>query len=293
MKNKFCSNCGQQLEAGAKFCPQCGATQNVAPSNQGQPVNQQPQTPPVQPNPQSYQQAPQQPNMQQGYQQQVPPTGQQPYQQQVPPTGQYQQRVNQFTNDIKKFKNVVPGQMGSQPNLGFWDSVKYVTANTFDFKTPEIRKAVYWWGTLGQCIVGLALYMIMYFFAITGFSSGSELMLLLGNLFYIIFYVFCCASGISLLAAAVRRTRYIANNPWLVLVPFYNIYLLLVDHPQYQSQPYQQPNQMQQPYQQQNYGQQPQYMNQQQAPQQPVQNQHQPQQVPSQKPNDDQNTPQN
>ncbi|WP_404389152.1 zinc-ribbon domain-containing protein [Ligilactobacillus animalis] len=25
MENKFCSNCGQQLEAGAKFCPQCGA----------------------------------------------------------------------------------------------------------------------------------------------------------------------------------------------------------------------------------------------------------------------------
>lgn len=75
MENKFCSNCGQQLEAGVKFCPQCGTTQNVAPSNQGQPVNQQPQTPPVQPTPQSYQQAPQQPNMQQGYQQQVPPTG--------------------------------------------------------------------------------------------------------------------------------------------------------------------------------------------------------------------------
>ena len=277
MENKFCSNCGQQLEAGAKFCPQCGATQNVAPSNQGQPVNQQPQTPPVQPNPQSYQQAPQQPNMQQGYQQQVPPTG------------QYQQRVNQFTDDIKKFKNVVPGQMGSQPNLGFWDSVKYVTANTFDFKTPETRKAVYWWGTLGQCIVLLALYMIVILLTTMVLGSGSELLFLLANVFGIVLYAFWAVSGISLLAAAVRRTRYIANNPWLVLVPFCNIYLLLVDHPQYQSQPYQQPNQMQQPYQQQNYGQQPQYMNQQQAPQQPVQNQHQPQQVPSQKPNDDQN----
>ncbi len=79
MENKFCMSCGQQLDAGAKFCPYCGATQPTeAPNTQAQGGNSQPvgqpqtpQTPPVQPNPnmqQGYQQAPQQPGMQ--YQQQ-------------------------------------------------------------------------------------------------------------------------------------------------------------------------------------------------------------------------------
>ncbi len=285
MENKFCSNCGQQLEAGAKFCPQCGATQNVAPSNQGQPVNQQPQTPPVQPNPQSYQQAPQQPNMQQGYQQQVPPTGQQPYQQQVPPTGQYQQMPPQpgmqerVKEDLNRFKNQVPGQAGTQPELGFIDSMKYCLANTFDFMTPESRKSVFWWNYLGAVLI-MTIGIVIMFIPIVG---------------VLVYSIAQVGLWMGIYAAGVRRMRYIGKSPWLIIVPFYRVYLLIIDKPQpYMGQPmYQQPNQMQQPYQQQNYGQQPQYMNQQQAPQQPVQNQHQPQQVPSQKPNNDQNTPQN
>ncbi|WHQ79901.1 zinc-ribbon domain-containing protein [Ligilactobacillus animalis] len=281
MENKFCSNCGQQLEAGAKFCPQCGATQNVAPSNQGQTVNQQPQTPPVQPKPQSYQQAPQQPNMQQGYQQQVPPTGQQPYQQQVPPTGQYQQMPPQpgmqerVKEDLNRFKNQVPGQAGAQPELGFIDSMKYCLANIFDFMTPESRKSVFWWNFLGAALI-MTIGIVIMFIPIVG---------------VLVYSIAQVGLWIGIYAAAARRMRYIGKSPWLIIVPFYRVYLLIIDKPQpYMGQPmYQQPNQMQQPYQQQNYGQQPQYMNQQQAPQQLVQNQHQPQQVPSQKPNDDQN----
>lgn len=260
MENKFCSNCGQQLEAGAKFCPQCGATQNVAPSNQGQPVNQQPQTPPVQPNPQSYQQAPQQPNMQQGYQQQVPPTGQQPYQQQVPPTGQYQQPMPKLRMSMKQLKNQIPGQAGPQPELNFIDSLKYTMVNIIDFKTPESRKAVYWWNTLAitgfNVIVWIIISMIVSVTEYSIFYTSYDMM---GDLLYILLSLINIPLLLSNLSAAVRRIIYLGENPWLVLVPGYNVYLLVTDKKTYCQQPYQQ-----------NYGQQPQ------MPQQPMQNQQQP-----------------
>lgn len=265
MENKFCSNCGQQLEAGAKFCPQCGATQNVAPSNQGQPVNQQPQTPPVQPNPQSYQQAPQQPNMQQGYQQQVPPTGQQPYQQQVPPTGQYQQPMPKLRMSMKQLKNQIPGQAGPQPELNFIDSLKYTMVNIIDFKTPESRKAVYWWNTLAitgfNVIVWIIISMIVSVTEYSIFYTSYDMM---GDLLYILLSLINIPLLLSNLSAAVRRIIYLGENPWLVLVPGYNVYLLVTDKKTYYQQPYQQ-----------NYGQQPQMPQQPQAPQQPMQNQQQ------------------
>lgn len=274
MENKFCMSCGQQLDAGAKFCPYCGATQPTeAPNTQAQGGNsqpvgqpQQPQTPPVQPNPntqQGYQQVPQQPGMQ--------------YQQQ----GQYQQ--NRVVKDFKKYKNDVPGQAGPQPKLGFIDSIKYIAVNTFDFKTPETRKSVYWWGVLGGTIITTILVIIQNLLAVLALASYSEFLALVTWFVVIVFYAFDLAYGISILAAMVRRTRYITNNPWLVLVPFYNLYLMLVDYPQYNPNMYQQ---YQQPYQQQNMNQAPNQMPQQplqqQAPQQPVQPQ-----------NNDQNTPQN
>lgn len=254
MENKFCSNCGQQLEAGAKFCPQCGATQNVASSNQGQPVNQQPQTPPVQPNPQSYQQAPQQPNMQQGYQQQVPPTG------------QYQQPMPKLRMSMKQLKNQIPGQAGPQPELNFIDSLKYTMVNIIDFKTPESRKAVYWWNTLAitgfNVIVWIIISMIVSVTEYSIFYTSYDVM---GDLLYILLSLINIPLLLSNLSAAVRRIIYLGENPWLVLVPGYNVYLLVTDKKTYYQQPYQQ-----------NYGQQPQMPQQPQAPQQPMQNQQQP-----------------
>lgn len=297
MENKFCVSCGQQLEAGAKFCPHCGASQPVeqnqqpqagttqqqAPQMQQQPTQAQPaqpQTPPVQPQAQQ-QTPPVQPTPQQGYQQNG--------YQQAGQQGQFQKHVN----DFKKYRNTVPGQGGTQPKLGFLDSVKYMAANTFDFKTPETRKAVFWWGVLGGGIVTTILEILKQIMALVAVSSLSEFLAILTYIIMIIAGIFDLLYGISFLSGMVRRIRYITNNPWLVLVPFYNLYLMLLDYPQYNPQMYQQ-NQMQQPgqyqqYQQQNMNQMP-NMNQapNQMPQQPVQNQQ-----PVQQNNNDQNTPQN
>lgn len=265
MENKFCVSCGQQLEAGSKFCPHCGASQPIEPMQQQakQVQSAQPQMPP---------------NPQQGYQQNG-------YQQ-----GQFQKHVN----DFKKYRNTVPGQSGVQPQLGFLDSVKYMAANTFDFKTPETRKAVFWWGVLGGGIVITILEILKQIMAVVAVSSLSEFFAILTYIIMIIAGIFDLLYGISFLSGMVRRIRYITNNPWLVLVPFYNLYLMLLDYPQYNSQMYQQ-NQMQQPNQYQQY-QQHQNMNRMpninqvpnQMPQQPVQNQQ-----PVQPNNNDQNTPQN
>lgn len=272
-------SCGQQLDAGAKFCPYCGATQPTeAPNTQAQggnsqPVGQpqqpqtppmQPQTPPVQPNPntqQGYQQGPQQPGMQY---------------QQYPQQPGVQERVKQ---DLNRFKNAIPGQVGPQPELGFIDSIKYCLANIFDFMTPESRKSVYWWFTLGSILISIV----------------GMVILLIPIIGMIVYSIATTALTIASFAAGVRRIRYIGKSPWWILVPFYNLYLLVIDKPQpYMGQPMYQQNQMQQPYQQvpqQQYQQQnmnqapnqmPQQPLQQQAPQQPVQPQ-----------NDDQNTPQN
>lgn len=280
MENKFCMSCGQQLEAGAKFCPHCGATQPTeAPNTQAQGGNDQPvgqqvppqtppmqqQTPPVQPNPnmqQGYQQAPQQPGMQY---------------QQYPQQPGVQERVKQ---DLNRFKNTIPGQAGPQPELGFIDSIKYCLANIFDFMTPESRKAVYWWFTLGIILIYIVGAVVL-FIPIIGPIAYS---------------VATTALTIAAYAAGARRIRYVGKSPWWILMPIYNLYLLVIDKPQpYMGQPMYQQNQMQQPYQQvpqQQYQQQnmnqapnqmPQQPLQQQAPQQPVQ--------PSQ--NNDQNTPQN
>lgn len=264
-------SCGQQLDAGAKFCPYCGATQPTeAPNTQAQggnsqPVGQpqqpqtppmQPQTPPVQPNPntqQGYQQVPQQPGMQ--YQQQ----GQY---QQYPQQPGMQERVKQ---DFNRFKNAIPGQVGPQPELGFIDSIKYCLANIFDFMTPESRKSVYWWFMLGIILIYIVGAVIL-FIPIIGPIAYS---------------VATTALTIAAYAAGVRRIRYVGKSPWWILMPIYNLYLLVIDKPQpYMGQPmYQQvpPQQYQQQYQQQNMNQVPNQM-----PQQPVQPQ-----------NNDQNTPQN
>lgn len=229
-------------------------------------MNQQPQTPPVQPNPQSYQQAPQQPNMQQGYQQQVPPTGQQPYQQQVPPTGQYQQPMPKLRMSMKQLKNQIPGQAGPQPELNFIDSLKYTMVNIIDFKTPESRKAVYWWNTLAitgfNVIVWIIISMIVSVTEYSIFYTSYDVM---GDLLYILLSLINIPLLLSNLSAAVRRIICLGENPWLVLVPGYNVYLLVTDKKTYYQQPYQQ-----------NYGQQPQMPQQPQAPQQPMQNQQQP-----------------
>lgn len=283
MENKFCMSCGQQLEAGAKFCPYCGATQPTeAPNTQAQggnsqPVGQpqtppmQPQTPPVQPNPntqQGYQQVPQQPGMQ--YQQQ----GQyQQYPQQ--PGMQYQQPVQKPIFTLKQLKNQVPGQTGPQPELNFIDSLKYTMANIVDFKTPESRKSVYWWNTLAISVFNIIVWIIISMIvSVTEYSFFYTSYDMMGDLLYILLSLINIPLLLSNLSAAIRRIIYLGENPWLVLVPGYNIYLLVTDKKTYYQQPYQQ-----------NYGQQ-------QVPQQPMQNQQQPlqpQQVPTKKQTNDQN----
>lgn len=271
-------SCGQQLDAGAKFCPYCGAAQPTeAPNTQAQggnsqPVGQpQPQTPPVQPNPniqQGYQQVPQQPGMQ--YQQQ----GQyQQYPQQ--PGMQYQQPVQKPSFTLKQLKNQVPGQIGPQPELNFIDSLKYTMANIVDFKTPESRKSVYWWNTLAISVFNIIVWIIISMIvSVTEYSFFYTSYDMMGDLLYILLSLINIPLLLSNLSAAIRRIIYLGENPWLVLVPGYNIYLLVTDKKTYYQQPYQQ-----------NYGQQ-------QAPQQPMQNQQQPlqpQQVPTKKQTNDQN----
>ncbi|MDO4457459.1 MAG: zinc ribbon domain-containing protein [Ligilactobacillus murinus] len=278
MENKFCMSCGQQLDAGAKFCPYCGATQPTeAPNTQAQGGNQpvgqpqQPQTPPVQPNPntqQGYQQVPQQPGMQ--YQQQ----GQyQQYPQQ--PGMQYQQPVQKPSFTLKQLKNQVPGQTGPQPELNFIDSLKYTMANIVDFKTPESRKSVYWWNTLAISVFNIIVWIIISMIvSVTEYSFFYTSYDMMGDLLYILLSLINIPLLLSNLSAAIRRIIYLGENPWLVLVPGYNIYLLVTDKKTYYQQPYQQ-----------NYGQQ-------QVPQQPMQNQQQPlqpQQVPTKKQTNDQN----
>lgn len=221
MENKFCMSCGQQLEAGAKFCPHCGATQPTEALNtqaQGgndQPVGQQvtpqtppmqQQTPPVQPNPnmqQGYQQAPQQPGMQE-----------------------------RFKQDYARFKNNISVEASMQPQLGFVDSVKYTLANTFDTMTPESRKSVFWWACLGFTLIDIALYMLITLLAVVTFSSASELFGLITILVWIIFIVFNSVNGLSLFAAAIRRYRFVEKSPWWIFMPLYDIYLLIIDKPQ-------------------------------------------------------------
>lgn len=295
MENKFCVSCGQQLEAGAKFCPHCGASQPVEQNQQPQAGTTQPQAPQMQQQPTQAQPAqPQTPPVQPQAQQQTPPvqpTPQQGYQQngyqQAGQQGQYQQPAMKPKVTFKQLKNQIPGQAGPQPELNFIDSVKYTIANIIDFKTPESRKSVYWWNSLAISIVDIAVFILILIiksitandFYYTGFdmiASILMILLLLANIPMLL----------SNVSAAIRRINYLGENPWLVLVPGYSTYLLLIDK---RETYYQQPGQYQQYQQQQNMNQMP-NMNQapNQMPQQPVQNQQ-----PVQQNNNDQNTPQN
>jgi len=233
---KYCSNCGQQIKAGAKFCPFCGAQQvsaNQSPAaNNQDSVNsavsaQAQQTPVSSQSQQTIQSAqPQQQNQQGQYQQQQP-------------NGQGQPGfINNMSQGFQNFQHQYQGDANNQQPLDFIGSCKYSLAHWNDFKTPEGRKSVFWWTVVGATLASLVILIPYYIIASLIPALAMVLMIVFGL-------------GITVLefSATGRRLVYLDKSPWLSLlylvplVSLYLIYLMVIDKPQpnygYQQPPYQ------------------------------------------------------
>lgn len=82
------------------------------------------------------------------------------------------------------------------------------------------RRAEYWYFQLANFLIVCAWQMVMTFVA---FSGGSAVALLLS----FVYFVYMLAIFIPSLAAAVRRNHDSNKSGWWVLVPFYNLYLVI------------------------------------------------------------------
>ena len=109
-QKKFCTNCGSQLNEGSKFCSNCG--------NSIASINTQRTT-----------------------------------------SGQRQSGSNNGNpfNQIQDYYEQTKKQYGNltDQELGFVGSVKYALVHWIDFKGVESRKSVYWWLCLGIIVISI------------------------------------------------------------------------------------------------------------------------------------------
>lgn len=198
-KKKFCTNCGSQLREGVKFCSNCGSV--VGSSNfSGTTVNR-------------------------------PETN---FASNQGNSDKFSQVQNYYARTKEQYGNL------TDQELGFIGSFKYGLVHWNDFQTEESRKSVYWWMQLGTAIlltVGgiLSIFLEEFFYTIPG----------LGELAIIIMWILALAVviilAISIWAAIARRMKYLNVQNisiWIMLsivifpVSFYTaFYLMLIDKP--------------------------------------------------------------
>lgn len=176
---KFCINCGQQLEPGTVFCPNCGTRQPEESTSVQQPnVNQSLGT----------------------------PSGQS-----TNNGGGVSDKAQQIKQQFEQFQQENAGDVNNQTELGFVGSCKYVFAHWNDFSTPESRRSVYWWFTLGYMLI-IAVFVIL--------AAALSVIPVLGVLITIILGLVDIAVLIAYLSAMARRMIFLNKSPWLLLLAF-------------------------------------------------------------------------
>ena len=198
-QKKFCTNCGSQLNEGSKFCSNCGSS--IASANTQRTTVSRPET--------NF--ASNQGN-----------------------SGKFSQVQNYYARTKEQYGNL------TDQELGFIGSFKYGLVHWNDFQTEESRKSVYWWMQLGTAILLTVGYILVYFlmeffYTIPGLGELAIIILMILCLVVLIMLV------ISMWAAIARRMKYLnVQNVsiWIVLsivIPLVSLYtgfyLMLIDKP--------------------------------------------------------------
>lgn len=194
-QKKFCINCGSQLNEGSKFCSNCG--------NSIASINTQRTT-----------------------------------------SGQRQSGSNNGNpfNQIQDYYEQTKEEYGNltDQELGFVGSVKYALVHWNDFKGVESRKSVYWWLLLGMTVIGLGVYFLVSIIAVL--LSNVPALDVIGTFIVCVAYIAIVVMMlIAELSAVVRRMRYLNVQNiamWMILtfvIPpiwlYTFIYLMLIDDP--------------------------------------------------------------
>ncbi|AYC10666.1 hypothetical protein LS1_00628 [Ligilactobacillus salivarius] len=196
-KKKFCTNCGSQLRDGVKFCSNCGSS--VGSSNRT-----------------------------------------------VSRTTVVQGRTgsnngNPF-NQIQDYYEQTKEEYGNltDQELGFVGSVKYALVHWNDFKGVESRKSVYWWLLLGMTVIGFGMYVLLLIIGAL-FSNVPGLDVIGSFIILVALMALGVIMSIAELSAVVRRMRYLNVQNiamWMILtfvIPpillYTFIYLMLIDDP--------------------------------------------------------------
>ena len=194
-QKKFCTNCGSQLNEGSKFCSNCG--------NSIASINTQRTT-----------------------------------------SGQRQSGSNNGNpfNQIQDYYEQTKEEYGNltDQELGFVGSVKYALVHWNDFKGVESRKSVYWWLLLGMTVIGLGVYFLVSIIAVL--LSNVPALDVIGTFIVCVAYIAIVVMMlIAELSAVVRRMRYLNVQNiamWMILtfvIPpiwlYTFIYLMLIDDP--------------------------------------------------------------
>ena len=194
-QKKFCINCGSQLNEGSKFCSNCG--------NSIASINTQRTT-----------------------------------------SGQRQSGSNNGNpfNQIQDYYEQTKEEYGNltDQELGFVGSVKYALVHWNDFKGVESRKSVYWWLLLGMTVIGLGVYFLVSIIAVL--LSNVPALDVIGTFIVCVAYIAIVVMMlIAELSAVVRRMRYLNVQNiamWMILtfvIPpiwlYTFIYLMLIDEP--------------------------------------------------------------
>ncbi len=101
--------------------------------------------------------------------------------------------------------------------MSFTDSIITVLSKFVDF-SGRASRSEYWWFYLATVIVGFGLGIVDSIL----FGWDLEDPMWLSDIFNLVTFL-------PLLAAAVRRIHDHGKSGWFVLVPFYNLYLVIAD----------------------------------------------------------------
>ena len=102
--------------------------------------------------------------------------------------------------------------------MTFTDSIITVLSKYVDF-SGRASRSEYWWAYLATVIVGFGFGIIDSI--LFGWKLGEDPMWLSD--------IFNLVTFLPLLAAAVRRIHDHGKSGWFILVPFYNLYLIIAD----------------------------------------------------------------
>ena len=102
--------------------------------------------------------------------------------------------------------------------MGFFDSIKNVLINNFVGFEGRASRSEYWWFFLATVIVSFPLGFI------DGMLFGWEYddPMWISNIYNLALFL-------PFLAVAVRRIHDHGKSGWFILVPFYNLYLVIAD----------------------------------------------------------------